>query len=152
MNPPADPRAYPDRPFVAVSAAIFRDGRLLLVRRARPAVNPVLTLPGGVVEVGETLVEAVRREVWEETALAIEVVSLAGHREFILRDPDQRVARHFIILAFAAHWRAGEPSLNDELSEFLWVDPAAVAGLATTEGLSDIVDAALACLGRPPAS
>lgn len=149
MSSATDPRAYPDRPFVAVSAAIFRDDRVLLVRRARPAVNPVLTLPGGVVEVGETLVEAVRREVAEETAVTIEVVALAGHREFILRDPDRRVVRHFVILAFAARWVAGEPMLNAELSEYLWVDPPAVAGLSTTEGLAEIVAAAQACLSRP---
>jgi ADP-ribose pyrophosphatase YjhB (NUDIX family) len=147
VNPPSDPRAYPDRPFVAVSAAIFRNRQVMLVRRARPAINPVFTLPGGVVEVGETLVEAVHREVMEETAVTIETAGLAGHREFILRDPDQRVARHFIILAFAARWVAGEPMLNEELSEYRWTDPASVAGLPTTEGLAEVVEAAAAHIG-----
>jgi ADP-ribose pyrophosphatase YjhB (NUDIX family) len=142
-----DPRAYPDRPFVAVSAAIFRNGQLLVVRRAKPASGQIFTLPGGVVEAGETLVEAVRREVREETALEIAPVSLAGHREFIVRDDAERVARHFIILAFSAHWVAGEPALNDELAEYRWVEPAAVAQMRTTEGLYEIVMAAAAQAG-----
>lgn len=67
----SDPRRYPDRPFLAVSAAIIRDGKVLVVRRARPPAYGHFTLPGGVVEAGETLAEAAIREVAEETGLAI---------------------------------------------------------------------------------
>jgi 8-oxo-dGTP diphosphatase len=138
----ADARAYPQRPFLAVSAAIVRDGKILVVRRARPPAHGVFTLPGGVVEVGETLVEAVAREVREETGMAIEPVALAGFRETIVRDAQDRVERHFVILCFAARWQAGEPVLNEELSEAHWLDPAELAGLETTPGLADIVAAA----------
>ena len=131
-------RTYPDRPFVAVSAAIVRDDRFLLVRRARPPY--VHTLPGGVVETGETLVE--------ETSLVIEPAGLAGYREAITRDPEQRVLRHFLVMAFAAHWRGGEPVLNDELSEARWITPAALSGFETTEGLAGIVEAAFALLAQ----
>jgi 8-oxo-dGTP diphosphatase len=138
----ADARSYPERPFLAASAAIVRDGKILVVRRARPPANGLYTLPGGVVEVGETLIEAVAREVREETALDIEPVALAGFRETIVRDADSRVERHFIILCFASRWRAGDPVLNEELSEAHWLDPAELAGLPTTPGLADIVAAA----------
>jgi 8-oxo-dGTP pyrophosphatase MutT (NUDIX family) len=74
-------RTYPSRPFLAVSAAILRDGKVLVVRRARAPASGVFSLPGGVVEAGETLAEAVKREVGEETALTIEPVALAGYRE-----------------------------------------------------------------------
>ena len=67
----ADARAYPTRPFLAVSAAIVREGRVLVARRARPPANGVFSLPGGVVEAGETLHEAVKREVIEETSITI---------------------------------------------------------------------------------
>jgi 8-oxo-dGTP diphosphatase len=135
----ADARAYPTRPYLAVSAAIVRDGKLLVVRRARAPANGLFSLPGGVVETGETLAEAVAREVREETALAIEPVALAGFRETIVRDGGDRVERHFVILCFAARWKAGEPVLNEELSEARWIDPAELAGLPTTPGLAEIV-------------
>lgn len=140
----ADERLYPQRPYLAVSAAILRGGKVLVVRRARKPALGVYTLPGGAVEAGETLEEAVKREVREETALEIAPVSLAGHREVILRDAQGRVERHFVILCFAARWLSGEPSLNEELDDAHWLRPEELAGLKTTEGLSEIVAAAAA--------
>jgi 8-oxo-dGTP diphosphatase len=134
-----DARAYPTRPFLAVSAAIVRDGHVLVVRRARAPAHGLFSLPGGVVEAGETLTEAVKREVMEETAITIEPIALAGFRETISRDANDRVERHFVILPFAARWIAGEPHLNEELSEARWVRPAELAELATTPGLAAIV-------------
>jgi len=143
-----DPRLYPERPYVAVSAAVIRGARVLVVRRARIPAQHLFTLPGGVVEAGETLREAIIREVAEETGLSIDPVALAGHREVITRDSRQRVERHFVILAFAARWLAGEPVLNAELAEARWLAPAELAGLRTTEGLADIVNLAFARLGE----
>jgi len=144
----ADERTYPQRPYLAVSAAIIRNGKVLVVRRARkPALN-LYTLPGGAVEAGETLIDAVVREVREETSIDIEPVALAGHREVIVRDDQGRVERHFVILSFAARWRGGEPVLNDELDDARWLDPAELAGYRTTDGLAEIV-AAAAKLLRP---
>lgn len=127
---------------MAVSAAIIRDGRVLIVRRARPPAHGVFTLPGGVVEAGETLHEAVVREIAEETSLTIEPVALAGHREVIVRDKEGRAERHFIILAFAARWVSGEPQLNEELAEARWLKPEEIKPLQTTEGLHEIIAAA----------
>ena len=135
----ADARTYPTRPFLAVSAAILHDGKVLVVRRARNPAGGLYSLPGGVVEAGETLAEAVKREVDEETSLTIEPVALAGYREVVARDAEDKVERHFVILPFAARWIAGEPKLNEELSEWLWVDPAEVASMPTTPGLAEIV-------------
>jgi 8-oxo-dGTP diphosphatase len=138
-----DARSYPERPFLAVSAAIVRAGQVLVVQRARAPANGLFSLPGGVVEIGETLVEALIREVREETSMAIEPAGLAGYREAITRDGDGRVERHFVILPFAARWLAGEPVLNEELSEARWLHPAELAGLPTTPGLAEIVASAL---------
>jgi 8-oxo-dGTP diphosphatase len=140
----AEGRSYPNRPYLAVSAAIIRDGKVLIVRRARPPARGVFTLPGGGVEAGETLHEAVIREVLEETGLVIAPIALAGHREVIARDGDGKVERHFVILPFAARWIAGEVALNEELAEAHWLVPAELAGLTTTEGLAEIVQAAVA--------
>ena len=132
-------RTYPTRPYLAVSAAIFRDGRVLIVRRARAPAKGIYTLPGGGVELGETLEQAVIREIREETALDIEPIELVGFRQAIARDAGGRVERHFVILPFAARYVAGEVSLNEELSEAHWLDPAALGELKTTEGLAEVV-------------
>jgi len=142
----ADERLYPARPFLAVSAAILRDGKVLVVRRARKPALGVYTMPGGVVEAGETLIEAVTREVMEETGLSIAPVTLAGHREAIVRDTEDRVERHFVILCFAARWLGGEPELNEELDDARWVTLDELQTLKTTEGLAEIVAAAMARL------
>ena len=142
----SDPRLYPDRPYLAVSAAIVREGRVLLTRRAQPPLQNLFTLPGGAVEAGETLEEAVKREVLEETAITIAPVALAGHREVIIRDRDSRTERHFVILCFAARWLSGEPSPSVEIAETRWVRPAELAGLPTTEGLAEIIASAFARL------
>ncbi len=142
MNNPPDPRSYPDRPILAVSAAIIRDGRVLVARRNRGPAHGMWTLPGGVVEAGEALTEALVREIDEETRLRIEPVALAGHREVMVRDAGGKIERHFVILCFAARWIAGEPVLNEELAEAKWLRPAELASLQTTEGLAAIVAAA----------
>lgn len=142
----SDTRTYPQRPFLAVSAAIIRAGEVLVVRRARrPALN-LYTFPGGAVEVGETLIEAAIREVREETSLTIEPVGLAGHREVITRDAKGAVERHFVILCLAARWRAGEPKLNEELDDARWVTLESIQNLRTTDGLAEIAAAAFARL------
>jgi ADP-ribose pyrophosphatase YjhB (NUDIX family) len=142
MSASSDPRAYPDRPVLAVSAAIVRDGHVFIARRARGPALGVWTMPGGMVEIGETLTEALTREILEETSMTIEPVALAGHREVVVRDDAGRVSRHFIILCFASRWVAGEPVLNDELDESRWIRPAELKTLKTTEGLDAIVAAA----------
>lgn len=143
-----DERAYPTRPFLAVSAAIVRDGKVLIVRRGSGLATGIYTLPGGVVETGETLAQAVIREVREETAVAIEPVALAGYREMIARDDAGKVKRHFTILCFAARWIAGEPVPDArEISEAAWRLPSELNGLKTTDGLREIITDAMARLG-----
>ena len=139
----SDSRLYPDRPFLAVSAAIIRDGHVLVARRARGASTGVFTLPGGVVEAGETLHDAIVREVMEETGIVIEPVALAGYREHVERDDAGRVRRHFVILPFACRWISGDGvPLLEELSELRWLRPSVLAELTTTPGLAAIVAAA----------
>jgi len=129
----------PRHPQLAVSAAIFRAGQLLLVRRARSPARGFYSLPGGRVEYGETLEQAVTREIAEETALHIEIVGLAGRREVL---PGPANGGHYVILSFAARWTAGEPVLNDELDDFRWIAPDAVGEFRITEGLPAIVASA----------
>src|SRR5579863_4148820 len=148
MSDAESARIYPTRPYLAVSAAVFRDGRVLIVRRARPPAHGLYTLPGGGVELGETLEQAVIREIREETALDIEPVALVGFRQAIARDAAGQVERHFVILPFAARFLGGEISLNEELAEAHWHLPEEISGLDTTEGMAAIVAAAAERLGR----
>jgi 8-oxo-dGTP diphosphatase len=148
VNAPSDSRAFPQRPILAVSAAIIRDGHVLIVRRARGPALGVYTLPGGVVETGESLAEALRREILEETGLTVEPIALAGHREIISRNAEGRVERHFVVLCFASRWIAGEPVLNEELSDARWLRPSALSDLQTSEGLAEIVAAAFERMER----
>lgn len=133
-------------PRLAVSAGIFRDGKILLVRRAREPAKGVYTFPGGRVEFGESLTEALIREIREETGLVIEIVGLAGYREAL--PPRTGGHGHFVILPFAARWIANEVSLNDELDDARWLPPeSAVDGLPVTLGLNDTIRAAAALMG-----
>jgi 8-oxo-dGTP diphosphatase len=129
----------PSHPQLAVSAAIFRDDRILLVRRARSPAKGFYSLPGGRVEFGESLHTALHREVDEETALKIEITGLAGWREVL---PAAAGGGHYLIMSFAARWRSGEPILNDELDDFRWLPPDALGDLQMTGGLQEVIQSA----------
>lgn len=132
------------RPQLAASVVIFREGRVLLVQRARNPGQGRWSLPGGRVEHGETLAQAVHREVAEETGLTVEIVGFAGLREVLPRDG---AAGHYVVVSFAGRWRQGEPVLNDEHDDFRWVSPHDLGGLDTTDGLAPIVAAACRVIG-----
>jgi 8-oxo-dGTP diphosphatase len=129
----------PTHPQLAVSAAIFRDGRILLVRRARSPAKGFYSLPGGRVEFGESLHAALLREVDEETGLRIEIAGLAGWREVL---PGDAGGGHYLIMSFAARWIAKEPVLNEELDDFKWLAPDAFGDLKLTGALTEVIEAA----------
>ena len=129
----------PQRPQLAVSAAIFRNDKVLLVRRARSPGNGFYSLPGGRVEFGESLHTALHREVDEETGLKIEIVGLSGWREVL---PGPTGGGHYLIMSFAARWIANEAVLNDEHDDFKWLAPDALGDLKLTGGLPEVIDAA----------
>ena len=133
------PFVQPTHPQLAVSAAIFRNDNILLVRRARSPAKGFYSLPGGRVEFGETLHAALNREVDEETALKIEIAGLAGWREVV---PGASAGGHYLIMSFAARWVSGEVVLNDELDDFKWLAPDALGDLQLTGGLPEVIEAA----------
>ena len=139
--------APPTHPQLAVSAVIFRAGRILLVRRARAPAKGFYSLPGGRVEFGESLHAALHREVDEETGLRIEIGGLAGWREVL---PAAGGGGHYLILSFAARWLAREPVLNDEHDDLQWRAPDQLGELKLTDGLHEIVASARGLLSSLP--
>ena len=129
----------PQRPQLAVSAVIFRDGKVLLLKRAKSPGHGFWSLPGGRVEFGECLHTALTREVDEEAGLTIDIVALAGWREGL---PGAGGGGHYLIMSFAARWVANEPRLNEEHDDFKWVEPGQFGDLKLTGGLPEVVEAA----------
>ena len=143
MSPTApsvpDARLYPSRPFLAASVAVFRDGLVLLAERAAPPGARRFSLPGGLVEPGETIREAALRELREETGVEAEIVAFNDHVEVIERDDEGSVAAHFVVASFVGRWLSGEAETGPEALRTLWVAPDGVADLATTPHLPAVL-------------
>jgi 8-oxo-dGTP diphosphatase len=131
-------RLFPARPILAVSAAVFREGRALIIRRARQPLLGHFSLPGGGVEVGETLAAALARELMEEVGIEAQILDFNRHVEAIYREED-RIRTHFVIASFVALWICGEPQLSDEVDEFRWIDPTGPLPSPTTPELADVL-------------
>ena len=144
-----DDRLYPVRPILAVSTAVFREGLVLIAQRAQAPWRGAYSLPGGVVEVGETLETAAARELYEEVGVEADITHFVEHVEPISRD-GERVRAHFVIAVFAARWRRGEPRPSAEVDAVLWADPLAIDDLPTTPELPRIVAKAAALVEFAP--
>ena len=131
-------RRFPARPILAVSAAVFRNGRVLVARRAREPMIGRFSLPGGMVEVGETLEEAVARELGEEVGVEVEIIAFNRNVQSIERERE-RVRTHYVIASFVARWTGGEARSSGEMDDVAWIRPEFCASLLTTPGLDEIV-------------
>ncbi|MCC0806849.1 NUDIX domain-containing protein [Methylobacterium sp. W2] len=140
----SDVRLFPARPFLGASIAVIRDGRVLLAARANEPLRGVWTLPGGLVEAGETLAQAALRELGEEVGVSAVVVRSLTPTEIILRAEDGRVRHHYVVHPHAALWTSGEPAPGPEALDVRWARPEDLADLATTPGLQATVEEAFA--------
>lgn len=113
----ADKRDYPERPIVGVGAVVWRGDAVLLVRRGQPPLEGQWSLPGGAQELGETVAEAICREVGEETGVTIEPGPVVDVINFIERDDKGAPRYHYTLVDFMAEWRAGEPCAADDVAE-----------------------------------
>lgn len=114
-------RLYPRRPMVGVGAVVWRDGAVLLERRGQPPAQGSWSLPGGLVDVGETLEQAVAREVREECSIEVQVGPLLGVFEPMVRDDDGRIRYHYVVIDYLALYTGGEPAIGDDAAELRWV-------------------------------
>jgi 8-oxo-dGTP diphosphatase len=127
------------RPVLAASIAVFHEGKVLLIQRAKPPAQGLYSLPGGRIELGETLRDGVLRELREEMALEADLIGFVDHVEHIEISEDGEVGAHALIAVFCGLWRAGEPVPSDEVSDWLWVDPVAPGILPMTRRLPEIL-------------
>ncbi len=139
-------REYPLRPMVAIGIAVLRPDAVLLVRRGRAPSLGQWSLPGGAQELGETVEAAARRELREETGLAIGPLTLVAHVDSIHRDIDGRVRFHYTILDFAALWIGGDPVAGDDVSALVWAPFDALADHALWPEAVRIIELARALL------
>lgn len=130
-------REYPEHPRPSCHALVVQDGRVLLIRRAAEPLRGYWGLPGGAVELGETVVEALRREVLEETGLEVEPERYLGYRDAISRDEDGRVRFHYVILFYSARPVGGEIHAGDDAAQVDWVPLDSLSGLQLTDSVHE---------------
>lgn len=144
----SDGREYPSLPRVGVGAVVLDAGRVLLVRRGKAPLAGKWSLPGGLVELGETTREAVQREIAEECGLTIRVGEVAGILDRVVRDAVGRVRYHWVLVDFVAFVESGTLCAGSDADEARWVEVDEVERLDTTDGLMNMIRRALALAGR----
>jgi 8-oxo-dGTP diphosphatase len=132
-------REYPDSPLVGVGAIIIEDGRVLLVKRGHPPLAGEWSIPGGVLEVGETLREAAIREAREETCLAVEPADLLGVYDRVLRDDAGRPIYHYVLIDFLCRRVEGEARAADDADEVRWFTCEEAGELPLPEDTAEVI-------------
>jgi len=144
-------RQYPDRPIVAVGAAVCRDGRVLIVRRGKAPSKGVWTVPGGAVDLGETMRQAAAREVQEECGIQIAVGEVVGILDNIVRAQAGQgpagILYHYAIVDFAAQYVSGGLTPSEELMDAAWVYPTELDAYRVPAKAQEVLLKALALYG-----
>ncbi len=141
---PIDDRRYQSRPMPGVGALIFEAGNILLVERGSEPLKGYWSLPGGLLEMGERLEAAIRREVLEETGLEIEPVSIFEIFERIMPDPDGRIEYHFVLIDYICRVTGGQLRAASDVSAVRWVPKPRLCDYRLTEGTLAVIERAFA--------
>lgn len=148
MSQEVDSRQYPDRPFVGVGIVVIKEGRILLVKRAFDPGAGKWSIPGGLVEPGETLSAAGARECEEETGLKVQVLELINAFDMIDLDQEGKARYHYVLVDFLASHVGGDEKPNEEVAELRWAtyDEAKKLDLTKTarRALSELFGASIA--------
>jgi 8-oxo-dGTP diphosphatase len=113
-------RAYPERPFVGVGVVVLRGDRVLLVQRGKAPNKGQWSIPGGKQRLGETVMEAVHRELLEETGVIIEQPALLDVVDFIVPDENAKIQFHYTVVDYQAKWLAGECRSGGDADAVKW--------------------------------
>jgi 8-oxo-dGTP diphosphatase len=132
-------REYPEMPLVGVGAIIVEDDRVVLVKRGHAPLLGEWSIPGGVLEVGETLREAAAREAQEETGLAVEVGELLGVYDRVLRDDQDRVLYHYVLIDFLCRRTAGVLVASGDAADVGWFKKAEIAEMKLAADTQDVI-------------
>ena len=143
-----DDRRYPTRPFLGVGALIFENGKLLIVERASDPFKGYWSLPGGILECGETLDHGVRREVLEETGLEIEPLSVFEIFERIIPDTEGKAEYHYVVIDYLCRRTGGELAPASDVSAVAWVSDQNLGDYRLTDGTLTVIERAFAKLQR----
>ena len=138
-----DTRQYPERPIVGVGAVIVDDGTVVLIRRRYEPLQGQWSLPGGGVEIGETLEGAVAREMVEETGLDVVVGPVIEVFDRIMRDDQERVRYHYVLIDYLCWPIAGELRAGSDVDAAIWVEPADLAAYNLTAKATAVIERAL---------
>jgi ADP-ribose pyrophosphatase YjhB (NUDIX family) len=139
---PDDDRRYPKRPLVGVGALIFHRGRILMAQRGKEPLKGWWSLPGGALELGESLDCAIRREVREETGLEIEPLRVFEIFERIMRDSAGNTEYHYVLVDYLCRITGGALQAGDDVCRVEWVAPAGLKELQITEGTLAVIEKA----------
>jgi 8-oxo-dGTP diphosphatase len=137
-------REYPDNPLVGVGAVIVQENRVLLIRRGTPPLLGEWSLPGGVLECGETLREAVAREAREETGLQVETGEMLGVYERVIRGDQGRVRYHYVLIDFLCRAVGGDLKAGSDAAAVRWYTREELPALNLAFDASDVVIKGLA--------
>lgn len=131
-----------------MGALIFRRESILLVERGREPLKGYWSLPGGLVETGELLEDAVTREVFEETGLRVMPVKRFEVFERIMCDASGRAEYHYVLVDYVCKVVSGEPCAGDDVSRVQWVRRGSLAGHRLTEGTLGVIEKAFDARGK----
>lgn len=135
-------RRYPQRPILGVGALIFRRDTILLVERGRAPLKGYWSLPGGALETGEQLTEAIQREVLEETGLRVKPVSIVEIFERIMRDKEGNPEYHYVLIDYACKVTGGQLAASDDASLARWVKRRDLNTYKLTDGTLAVIERA----------
>jgi 8-oxo-dGTP diphosphatase len=140
-------REYPERPLVGVGAVIVEDGRVVLVRRGAEPMTGEWSIPGGLLELGETMRAGAVREALEETGLQVEAGEVLEELDRILPDAQGKIRYHYVLIDFLCRRIDGELRAGGDAAEARWVSESELQSLGVAEPAVQVIHRALARRG-----